>query len=98
MSSIIQSTFHNHFRTGEIWDDQVIKLLLGHCIHQHIDFSKDVLVPSPDRSQDYLSDWRNRYETSSKIGYEVIKLAFGHFISKTHTSSRFPTDPSRKTS
>ena len=41
------------FKTGEIWDDLVIKWLLGHCIHQHVDFSKGVLVPSQDRSQDY---------------------------------------------
>ena len=35
---------------------------------------------------------------SSKIGFEVVKLSFGHFDSKTQTSSRFPNDSSRKTS
>ena len=35
---------------------------------------------------------------SSKIGFEVVKLAFGHFASKTQTSSRFPNDSPRKTS
>ena len=29
-------------------DDLVIKWLIGHCIHQHIDFSKGVLVASSD--------------------------------------------------
>ena len=45
--------FLDHFKTGEIWNDLVIKWLLGHCIHRHIDFSKGVLVPSLNRSQDY---------------------------------------------
>ena len=53
MLSILQSRFHDHFRTGEIWDDLVIKFLLSHCIHQHTDFSKGVLVLSSDSSQDY---------------------------------------------
>ena len=97
MSSILQSRFHDHFRIGEMWDDLVIKWLLSRCICQHIDFSKDVLVLSPDRSQDYLDDWRNRYETSSKIGFEAVKFIFGHFTSKTQTSSRFPNDSPRKT-
>ena len=35
---------------------------------------------------------------SSKIGFEVVKLAFGYFVSKTQTSSRFNNDFSRKTS
>ena len=35
---------------------------------------------------------------SSKIGFEVVKLAFGCFASKTQTSSRFPNDSPRKTS
>ena len=43
-----KSRFHDHFRTGEVWDDLVIKWLLGHCIHQHTDFSKGVLVASSD--------------------------------------------------
>ena len=42
--------FLDHFKTGQIWNDIVIKWLLSHCIHQHIDFSKGVLVPSVDRS------------------------------------------------
>ena len=29
---------------------------------------------------------------SSNIGFEVVKLAFGHFASKIQTSSRFPND------
>ena len=35
--------FYDHFRTREIWDDLMIKWLLGHCVRQHIDFSKGVL-------------------------------------------------------
>ena len=50
----------------------MIKWLLGHCIHQHTNFSKGVLIPSSNRSHDYLDDWRNRYETSSKIGFEAV--------------------------
>ena len=50
----------------------MIKWLLGHCIRQHTNFSKGVLVPSLDRSQVYLGDWRNKYETSYKIGFETI--------------------------
>ena len=42
--------FLDHFKTGEIWDALMIKWLLGHCIHRHINFSKGVLVPSLDRS------------------------------------------------
>ena len=48
-----KSRFHDHFRIAEIWDDLVIKWLFSHCIRQHIYLSKRVLVPSPDRSQDY---------------------------------------------
>ena len=50
----------------------MIKWFLGHC--SHTDFSKGVLIPTSDRSQDYLGDWRNRYETSFKIGFEAIGL------------------------
>ena len=50
----------------------MIMWLLGHYIRQHTDFSKGVLVPFSDRSQDYLGDWRNRYETNSKIGFEAV--------------------------
>ena len=32
------------------------------------------------------------YEISPKIGFKVVKLAFGHFTSKTQTSSRFPKE------
>ena len=35
---------------------------------------------------------------SSKIGFEVVKLAFGHFTSKTQTSPRISNDSPRKTS
>ena len=35
---------------------------------------------------------------SSKIGFEVVKLAFDHFISKTKTSPRFSNNSLRKTS
>ena len=33
---------------------------------------------------------------NSKLGFEVVKLAFVHFALKTQTSSRFPNDSSRK--
>ena len=52
----------------------MIKWLLGHYICQHTDFSHDVLIASSDRSHDNLGDWRNRYETNSKIGFEAIGL------------------------
>ena len=32
------------------------------------------------------------YEISSKVGLKVVKLAFGHFTSKTQTSLRFPKE------
>ena len=41
-----ESRFHDHFRTGEIWEDLMIKWLLRHFIHQHINYSKGVLVHS----------------------------------------------------
>ena len=37
------------------------------------------------------------YEISSKIGFEVVKLTFGYFTSKTQTFSRLPNDSPRKT-
>ena len=43
-----KSRFHDHFRIEEIWNDLVVKWLLGHCIRQHIDFSKGVLVAPSD--------------------------------------------------
>ena len=90
--------FLDHFKTREIWDDLVIKWLLGHCIHQHIDFSKGVLFPLwiGPKIIKVIGEIDMNY--SSKIGFEVVKLAFSHFASKTQTSSSFSNDSLRKTS
>ena len=70
----------------------MIKWLLGHCIHQHIDFSKGVLIPSWIGLKIIKVIGEIYMNCSFKIGFEVVKLAFGHFASKTPTSSRFPND------
>ena len=72
----------------------MIKWLLGHCIHQHIDSLFTLQIgPKIIKVIGEID-----MGCSSKIRFEVVRLAFGHFAPKTQTSSRFSNDSSRKTS
>ena len=76
----------------------MIKWLLGHCIHQLINFNKGVLVHSLIGPKIIEVNGERDMNCSPKIGFEAVKLAFGHFTSKTQTSPRLSIHSPRKTS
>ena len=98
MLSILQSGFLDHFKTGVIWDDLVIKWILCHCIHNTFISPRVFLFPLWIGSKIIKVIGEVDMNFSFKIGFEVVKLAFGHFTSKTKTSLRFSNDSPRETS